>query len=72
MWNLRVVKIKENEDTFYEVSEVYYDSIGKPVGYARANICGESVEELHTYLEWAKEALSKPVLEFKHNNYCGK
>jgi hypothetical protein len=67
-WNLRLVEIVEKgcqDERYLEISEVYYDQIGKPLGYTKATAGGENIEEIRQYLTWALEALDKPILTFK-------
>jgi hypothetical protein len=65
-WNLRLVDMTETPDEPYiEIREVFYDQVGKPLGHTRATMGGEDQKEIKTYLEWALEALDKPVLKFK-------
>ena len=67
-WNLRLVDMNNVEaldEPYIEIREVYYDQIGKPLGHCRATMGGETKEEIKNYLEWALEALDKPVLKFK-------
>jgi hypothetical protein len=67
-WNLRLVDVSEDEEKYIELCEVFYDTMGKPLGYTPASISGENVEEIRTYIKWALEALDKPVLKFGENN----
>ena len=67
-WNLRLVDTTEGDESFVEICEVFYDTMGKPLGYTPAGLSGENVEEIRTYIKWALEALDKPVLKFKYNN----
>ena len=71
-WNLRLVdRSDESDDPYIEICEVYYDQLGKPLGYTSATMGGESREEIKQYLLWALEALDKTVLNFKdkHGNH---
>ena len=40
MWNYRVIKSVEEKtgDEWFEIHEVYYDQLGKPMGYTSAKI----------------------------------
>jgi hypothetical protein len=68
-WNLRVVEVTEDgEEPYIEVCEVFYDTMGKPLGYTPATMSGEDKDEIRTYIKWALEALDKPVLKFRDNN----
>jgi len=71
-WNLRLVdRSDESDEPYIEICEVYYDQLGKPLGYTSATMGGESREEIKQYLLWALEALDKTVLNFKdkHGNH---
>jgi hypothetical protein len=63
-WNLRVVDQSEGGEDFLEVCEVYYDEIGIPMGYCKASMSGETIEDIQQYLMWALAALDQPVLIF--------
>ena len=69
-WNLRAVKMFDEfeQEKYIEIREVYYDDDGEPMGHCEAAMCGESLDDLQTYVEWALEALKKPVLEFKEQD----
>lgn len=64
-WNYRVVKFKgENEeDTYYEIKEVFYDNLGKPVGYSDANCGADTYEGLFKCMSMMQAAHAKPVLD---------
>jgi hypothetical protein len=70
-WNNRIVKetIKylhdgvEMTEYYYEVSEVYYNDEGKPCGYCRATIGGETFAEANEVYERMAEAFNDPVLD---------
>jgi len=65
-WNLRLVDMTESpDDPYIEIREVFYDQVGKPLGHTTATMGGEDQQEIRTYLEWALEALDKPILKFK-------
>ena len=65
-WNLRLVSMTEDpNEPYIEIREVFYDQLGKPLGHTTATMSGEDREEVRAYLQWALEALDKPVLKFK-------
>ena len=67
-WSLRVVKTSAKDEDYYEIREVYFDSMGVLLGHTQATVGGESIEELREYLTWMLESLSKKVIkseEFK-------
>jgi hypothetical protein len=68
-WNLRLVNMAEiHDEPYIEIREVFYDQVGKPLGHTTATVGGEDKTEIKQYLEWALEALEKPVLTFKDKN----
>jgi len=66
MWNYRVVKHKDGEtqEEYLEINEVYYNTLGKPMGYCDATISGETLGEIETVLEMMRKSLEKPILTF--------
>ena len=70
-WNLRLVNIASAEypeEEYIEICEVFYDTMGKPLGYTAATMGGQDKDEIRTYLKWAMEALDKSVLTFKDSD----
>ena len=65
MWNYRIVDMQEDEEQWLEVSEVYYDTLGKPMGYCKATVGGETTNEIKEVLSMIASAIDKPVLKFK-------
>jgi hypothetical protein len=69
-WNLRLVSMGDEdfqEDPYIEIREVFYDTLGKPLGHTTATMSGEDAIEIKQYLMWALEALDKPVLTFQND-----
>ena len=64
-WNIRVVKYLEENEPVFALAEVYYNTIGKPCGFCAASAVDESIDDLHTYVDWMKEALALPIIEFE-------
>jgi len=67
-WNLRLVNMTDPEypdDEYIEIREVFYDSMGKPLGHTAATMGGANREEIKAYLQWALEALDKALVKFK-------
>jgi hypothetical protein len=56
------------DEYWIEIREVFYDTLGKPLGHTTATIGGENTQELRSYLQWGLEALDKPILTFGDNN----
>jgi hypothetical protein len=63
-WNLRLVEMTDSDDPYLEIREVFYDTLGKPLGHTTATMSGEDNTEIRQYLMWALKALDKPVLTF--------
>lgn len=63
-WNIRVVKYSEDDEVIMDIAEVFYNIHGKPCGFSAARASGESIDELHDYVDKMKEALAYPVVEF--------
>jgi len=74
-WNLRLVDMKDPEypdQNYVEIREVFYDTMGKPMGHTTATLGGENKQDIKQYLEWALEALEKPVLFFREKTWTSK
>ena len=70
-WNLRLVQMFNDEypdEIYVEIREVFYDTLGKPLGHTTATMSGEDAKEIKQYLTWSLEALDKPVLTFGEND----
>ena len=63
-WNIRVVKYTEEGKPVLALAEVFYNTHGKPCGFTSASAEEESIDDLHQYVDWMKEALAYPVIEF--------
>lgn len=63
-WNYRVLAFKEEDETFFQVRDVYYDDEGKPNGYSSvsSNISSDTVEGLKQNLKRIEECFEKPTL----------
>jgi hypothetical protein len=59
VWNYRVIKFSDEHS---ELSEVYYDSLGKPSGYCSVSVIGDTPEEIQEVLDKMSEGASKPYL----------
>lgn len=64
-WNYRVIRFKgeQDEDTYYELKEVFYNRDGSLMGYADASVSGESFDEIIRVLELMKKDATKVVLD---------
>jgi len=63
-WNLRLVNLSNSYEDYFEIREVFYDTMGKPIGHTKAAIGGEDRLEIDRYIDLAKLALDKPILTF--------
>ncbi len=63
-WNLRLVNMSNPYEDYFEIREVFYDTMGKPIGHSKAAIGGEDRLEVDRYIELAKLALDKPIIKF--------
>jgi hypothetical protein len=74
MWNYRVVRFKgeNDEDTYYEIKEVFYNRDGSLMGYADADVGGESFDDIIKVLDMMKQDAHKSVIDesefFKGSN----
>lgn len=66
-WNLRLVNLSNSYEDYFEIREVHYDIMGKPIGHTKAAIGGEDRLEIDRYIDLAKLALDKPILTFAGN-----
>ncbi len=58
-------------EDYFEIREVYYDTMGKPIAHSNAAIGGEDRLEVDRYIELAKLALDKPIIKFaNHEDTC--
>ena len=71
-WNLRLVNMSNAYEDYFEIREVFYDTMGKPMGHSKAAIGGEDRLEVDRYIELAKLALDKPILKFANNENSSK
>ena len=67
-WNLRLVDMSNPYEDYFEIREVFYDTMGKPIGHTKAAIGGEDRIEVDRYIELAQQALKKPTLKFAKND----
>jgi hypothetical protein len=59
-------------EDYFEIREVFYDTMGKPIGHSKAAIGGEDRLEVDRYIELAKLALDKPIIKFANNENTSK
>ena len=68
-WNYRVVRFQDEPASasetgeYYEIKEVFYDTLGKPVGYSDANCGADTYEGLFKCMSMMQAAHAKPVLD---------
>lgn len=64
-WNYRVIRIKDDNQTYFTIAEVYYDDKNQPVGWVQCNentLVFEEYESLKGTIELLSEAFTKPIL----------
>lgn len=67
-WNYRVVRFKDEPESYsetkeyYEIKEVFYNSLGKPVGYSDATCGSDTYEGLYKCMSMMQSAHAKPTL----------
>ena len=67
-WNYRVMKRQyANDCCTYGIYEVYYDNKDKPEGWTQDSVppVGDSLKELKDDFKFYKQALDKPILDYK-------
>ena len=66
-WNHRLMKMKDGEDDFYQIHEVYYDKEGNVESYTKNGVTvgGNDIEEVKWVLLKMLAALDKPVLDYE-------
>ena len=64
MWNYRVIRFKgeQDEDTYYEIKEVFYNRDGSLMGYCDASVGGESFDDIIKVLDMMRENAHKSVI----------
>ena len=66
-WNHRLMKMKDGEDDFYQIHEVFYDKEGNVESYTKNGITvgGKDIGEVKWVLLEMLAALDKPVLDYE-------
>ena len=66
-WNHRVMKMKDGEDDFYQIHEVFYDKEGNVESYTKNGVTvgGKDIGEVKWVLREMLAALEKPVLDYE-------
>jgi hypothetical protein len=59
-------------EDYFEIREVFYDNMGKPISHSKAAIGGEDRLEVDRYIELAKLALDKPIIKFANHEDTSK
>lgn len=63
-WNHRIVRTLEEGKEFFELAEVFYDSLGFPYAYGQASISSDDIDGIYYQLEQFNSADNKPVLKY--------
>ncbi len=63
-WNHRILKETLNEDDFYSIHEVFYNSDNTIYAHTQepVDVNGYSIDEIRETLQWMLTCLDKPVL----------
>ena len=66
-WNHRLMKMKDGEDDFYQIHEVFYDKEGNVESYTKNGVTvgGNDIGEVKWVLLEMLAALDKPVLDYE-------
>ena len=66
-WNHRLMKMKDGEDDFYQIHEVFYDKEGNVESYTKNGVTvgGKDIGEVKWVLREMLAALDKPVLDYE-------
>ena len=66
-WNHRLMKMKDEEDDFYQIHEVFYDKEGNVESYTKNGVTvgGKDIGEVKWVLLEMLAALDKPVLDYE-------
>ena len=66
-WNHRLMKMKDGEDDFYQIHEVFYDKEGNVESYTKNGVTvgGNDIGEVKWVLHEMLAALEKPVLDYE-------
>ena len=66
-WNHRLMKMKDGEDDFYQIHEVFYDKEGNVESYTKNGVTvgGNNIGEVKWVLLEMLKALDKPVLDYE-------
>jgi len=62
IWNHRLVRIADGEETLLHLCEVFYNDGGQPTGHSNPFLCGDTVEEMEELVRRMGVAVSRPVL----------
>lgn len=63
-WNHRILAHKSENETYFQIHEVYYDKKGVPDGYTKngVSVGGNDLKEIIWVLDKMKECAKKPIL----------
>lgn len=63
-WNHRIVRTLEDKKEYFELAEVFYDSLGFPYAYGQATISSDDIEGIYAQLERFNAADTKAILNY--------
>jgi len=63
-WNYRLLAFENEDETYFQIHEVYYNDRGAPNGYTEnpVPVYGESIKGVKWVIDEMKKALEKPTL----------
>jgi hypothetical protein len=69
-WNYRIIRFKDEPNwsdnetgEYYEIKEVFYNTVGKPVGYSDATCGSDTYDGLFKVMGMMQSAHAKPVID---------
>lgn len=62
VWNYRLMAHQIADRVEFEVHEVYYNKAGKPIGYCKIRLVGDTIKEIKKTLDYMKKCLKHPIL----------
>jgi len=66
-WNVRLMKMyDEPDEVYFEMREVFYNEMGKPLGHTAAIVGGQNIDEIKHYIGFMNEALTRHILDEKN------
>ena len=66
-WNYRLLKMKDGDDDFFQIHEVFYNKKGKVKGYTKngVTVAGKDIAEVKWVLMEMLSCLEKDVIQYE-------